>query len=135
MKLLDELSRLHEAGTKGPWEWEHLGINVSDQTFYICTDKNNNAVLDGTNDCYGDCGVLVSKENAALIVAARNALPLLIEALKMQDEALEAQPECEVHTCHAPNAFSDEEDPCTCGYETARATRAKVQKLLEGETK
>ena len=62
---LDALEKLVEAGSRGPWK--------KYQQFAAVTDSGNGS----SAECYGDN----PSENAALIVAAVNALPDLIAEL------------------------------------------------------
>jgi hypothetical protein len=85
MNTLNELERLLRAGTPGPWK---LIENFRDAFSH---DAGHYTVTDGTAflDNQGSDAGEFSFENAALIVAAINALPGLIESAR-RVERLEA---------------------------------------------
>jgi hypothetical protein len=82
---LEEIKGLMAKATKGPWKYGHLGTEV----LWIGPDYNQTPVAHVDHDM--EYARDNSRANAALIVAAVNALPALIELMKAL-EALLAQP-------------------------------------------
>ena len=110
---LDELRRLHDAATPGPWESDTVenadavygfgddeGIGFDARAIYSPDGKvlfdslNSDAgeVLEewGDDETHGSAWDEVAKQNAALIAATRNALPALIAAAEREQPASSA---------------------------------------------
>lgn len=80
---IDELRRLHEAATPGPWEAATLSPKGLIPAI-IQRDQDDWLPVAYFADEHGDGEAVDMEENRALIVAARNAIPRLLAAL---DEA------------------------------------------------
>lgn len=91
MHLSDDLRKLHEAATPGPW----LTQDERDGMYAVWTRQPHIGTLALCQ--YEDInGEFPAKDNAALIVAMRNALPDLLDTIdrltRERDEAREAAP-------------------------------------------
>lgn len=83
-ELLDRLTKLHEEATPAPWRFDCGNLRVE----AIC--RQPVCDISTYSDIYGRCGEIKEYEdNAELIAASRNALPLLLQIVKIQQEALE----------------------------------------------
>jgi hypothetical protein len=87
---LDELERLEQAATPGPWETSECDcdrackVNISDADGYgiaMCWPYANIRTALKKDQC-------ASQADAALIVAARNALPALIRRIRELEQEL-----------------------------------------------
>lgn len=83
-KLLSRLEDLHKRATSAPWEAEPGDVDEDDDTedgrrcegIYM-TGVRSDEIVTTDSGCYGPCMV-----DAELIVETRNALPILIAALR-----------------------------------------------------
>lgn len=99
MNDVDELRKLLTKATPGPWVWEQCGDKCDDPVIGVaygpddldCTQPLSGKLEDAGDDYYreriaynieGGAGVDASS-NAALIVAAVNALPSLLDRLEV----------------------------------------------------
>lgn len=104
--LLDQLDKLRAEGTPGPWR--PSGIPVGE--WQPVVGHSGHCSATGT-----------SNADAALIVAAVNALPTLIAAIRERDERIERV-----------RALADEWTPLT-GQTTWRAASTRISDALDGE--
>ena len=89
-RVLDELERLEKAATPGPWRADGFEIDqLSDagegyplDHYPDCANVSTWVGASGEDGPYG----IQRKEDAALIAAARNALPALLRAARERDE-------------------------------------------------
>jgi hypothetical protein len=81
MTTLDELERLLKAGTPRPWTEQGGGIGKFVEGRYEWSDIADVAILPDRDAADGE-----GRANAALIVAAINALPGLIESARRVEE-------------------------------------------------
>ncbi len=89
---LDELKRLCEAATPGPWEWDYaspgwlLGGNAQPHADGQ-PGRLISCVLDGAvSDDGNDCNVLASDADRAFIAASRTYMPLLVAVAEAAGE-------------------------------------------------
>ena len=90
---LDELDRLDAAATAGPWEYD--GSEIAQH--WTCEDENGKqTMLDvvGLDENERGCMVwhdlILSNADGELIVAARNALPVLVARVRELESQLAA---------------------------------------------
>jgi hypothetical protein len=78
--VLERLEALNEGATKGPWRWdvETLRGKSNNAIFYPVAHKNSRTPVELIN----------CEEDAALIAAARNALPDLLAAIRAAERAV-----------------------------------------------
>ncbi|NWN89204.1 MAG: hypothetical protein HLX51_11805 [Micrococcaceae bacterium] len=77
--LLDDIDRLDQQATKGPWE--SLGPNIESADY--TKDDVVSTDVDCSTYCYGGIGRgIQGPKNAEFIALARTALPQLAEALR-----------------------------------------------------
>jgi len=103
MKLdLDALKRLCKTATPGPWSWCHVGEKTNGYVVGAGYDSKGNALSGFTEDEYAIPDEILQRfrlvgdheesavnyEDAAFIVAARDALPQLIELVPELKEAV-----------------------------------------------
>lgn len=91
---LDELGRLREAATPGPWAYEQHG-DTEQCGVGVILDDNNEQIFGVNNDTTLFLAESIAPEvncatNAAYIVAACNALPRLVEMLRLAVGFLDA---------------------------------------------
>jgi hypothetical protein len=111
MGLLDELERLEKASTPGPWAKKPVSrYFYSEDGLLIGITQ-----FDEGDDIDRYPTLVASYDNAAFIVAVRNALPQLIEVIK------EARPIIEI-----AEACADDGEPVKAA---ARALLAKIETL------
>lgn len=91
---LDELERLREAATPGPWAYEHHG-DTNECGVGVILDNNNGQISGENSDHTLFVAESIAPEvnsvmNAAYIVAACNAVPRLIKMLRLAVGFLDA---------------------------------------------
>lgn len=86
---IDDMRRLHEAATPGPWEAATLSPKGLIPAI-IQRDQDDWLPVAYFADEHGDGEAVDMEENRALIVAARNAIPALLDAAEDRD-ALKAK--------------------------------------------
>lgn len=92
---LDELERLRKAATPGPWAYEQHG-DTEQCGVGVILDDNNEQIFGVNNDTTLFLAESIAPEvncatNAAYIVAACNAVPRLVEMLRIAVSLIEAQ--------------------------------------------
>lgn len=111
MTLLDAIARLEELEKAAiPPKWDGLSRYIE---FSLCHD--------------GDDEIQQTRDNRAMLVAARNALPSLLACVKALAEMVE----------HGHNAACDlgnypANTRCTCGFEQADAALAQFLAAVGG---
>jgi hypothetical protein len=113
----DDVSRLRELlakGTRGPWRIGLEGDN---------TGWPESSVWSAEDDCVGECYRNASEADAALIVAAVNALPKLLDVV---EAARKVEDYGHGEYCHAISGIWYEEDQCSCGLRELRAALSET---------
>lgn len=92
---LDELERLVNMATPGPWAYEQHG-DTNECGVGVILDNNNRQIAGGNSDPTLFVAESIAPEvnsvmNAAYIVAACNAVPMLVEMLRIAVSLIEAQ--------------------------------------------
>lgn len=118
---LDELERLGDAATPGPWAYEQHG-DTNECGVGVLLDNDNEQVAGENSDPTLFVAESIAPEvnsvmNAAYIVAACNAVPRLVKMLKLEVRLLECPYEDE-------KCPYDEDDTVSCAH-------CKVQRLYE----
>jgi len=93
--LVAELERLHEAATKGPWEWTIMDASAVVlqgpegwmENSVMCVSPCKSCQQGKTEWEWGRC-TTPSQEDAALIAFMRTNLPAILSALRTQQEEI-----------------------------------------------
>ena len=80
---LSELRKIHEAGTKGPWANDVLKC-------YVWSNESEGDMICEIRGIGAGMPESQMNANAHLIVTARNMLPVLLDIIELQREALRA---------------------------------------------
>jgi hypothetical protein len=95
---LDELERLRKAATPGPWAYEQHG-DTNECGVGVILDNNNRQIAGENSDPTLFVAESIALEvnsvmNAAYIVAACNAVPMLVEMVKYLSEEASGEVSC-----------------------------------------
>lgn len=86
--LIERLEELESKATAGPWSCRG-GIYVYSSDSMMVADNNDDEAVIRARGVGGGMSTVQQTDNITFVAAARNALPLLLQIVKVQGEALE----------------------------------------------